>query len=68
MQTFMRIFSLLPVVPSLLWVVKSSIEAKKNEKQRGFPWYEKDIFWVSAVLSVTLIFAVVLWIFSYKIV
>jgi uncharacterized membrane protein YadS len=68
MQTFARILTLLPVVISLIVAVVFFKRSKKKEKQRTLPWYEKDIFWVSAVLSVTLIFAVVLWIFSYKIV
>jgi hypothetical protein len=61
----MRIFSLLPVVLSLLWVVKSSIEAKKNEKQRAFPWYRKNVFWASIFFIVLLLQALLYWNFDF---
>jgi uncharacterized membrane protein YadS len=69
MQTFARILSLLPVV---IYLIVAAVFfkrlKKKKEEQRALPWYEKDVFWVSAIFSLTLIFAVVLWIVSYKIV
>ncbi|HBP25558.1 MAG TPA: hypothetical protein DD618_01200 [Acholeplasmatales bacterium] len=65
MQTFMRISSLFPVVLSLLWVVKSAIEAKTNEEQRAFPWYRKTVFWVSIFFIVTLLYALFFWNIEY---
>lgn len=65
MQTFMRIFSLLPVVFSLLWVVKSAIEAKTNEQQRAFPWHRKNVFWASIFSIMMMLQALFLWNIEY---
>lgn len=68
MQTFARILTLLSLVISLIPVVFFFKRSRKNEEQRALPWYEKDVFWGLTFLSVELVFAVVLWIVSYKIV
>ena len=68
MQTFARILTLFSLVISLIPVVFFFKRSRKKEKQRAMPWYEKDAFWGSVYLSVGLIFAVVLWIVSNKIV